>query len=168
MTSEYSQVRVYTKKVGAKPDFGDPVILSADRGGTLLEHLCRQIHNSMVAQLNYALVWGTSSKHYPQRYVIAVILLQIIASDGSCSHPIFSSHYSHSDEQCFLTLNGTGLGIALRDMSRYASTSMQVPGCESFKQRLRLCAGLLARLPLRATVACCTSPLCVLKTVRGL
>lgn len=60
-------VRVYTKKVGAKPDFGDPVILSADRGGTLLEHLCRQIHNSMVAQLNYALVWGTSSKHYPQR-----------------------------------------------------------------------------------------------------
>lgn len=62
------QVRVYTKKVGAKPDFGDPVILSADRGGTLLEHLCRQIHNSMVAQLNYALVWGTSSKHYPQRY----------------------------------------------------------------------------------------------------
>ena len=59
---------MYTKKVGAKPDFGDPVILSADRGGTLLEHLCRQIHNSMVAQLNYALVWGTSSKHYPQRY----------------------------------------------------------------------------------------------------
>ena len=62
------QVRVYTKKVGAKPDFGDPVILSSDRGGTLLEHLCRQIHNSMVSQLNYALVWGTSSKHYPQRY----------------------------------------------------------------------------------------------------
>lgn len=61
------QVRVYTKKVGAKPDFADPVILSSDRGGTLLEHLCRQIHNSMVAQLNYALVWGTSSKHYPQR-----------------------------------------------------------------------------------------------------
>lgn len=60
-------VRVYTKKVGAKPDFGDPVILSSDRGGTLLEHLCRQIHNSMVSQLNYALVWGTSSKHYPQR-----------------------------------------------------------------------------------------------------
>ena len=64
----FLQVRVYTKKVGAKPDFGDPVILSSDRGGTLLEHLCRQIHNSMVSQLNYALVWGTSSKHYPQRY----------------------------------------------------------------------------------------------------
>lgn len=47
---------MYTKKVGAKPDFGDPVILSSDRGGTLLEHLCRQIHNSMVAQLNYARV----------------------------------------------------------------------------------------------------------------
>ncbi|KXZ55228.1 hypothetical protein GPECTOR_3g37 [Gonium pectorale] len=60
-------VRVYTKKVGAKPDFADPVVLTADRGGTTLEALCRQIHNSMVGQFKYALVWGTSSKHYPQR-----------------------------------------------------------------------------------------------------
>ncbi|GFR48130.1 hypothetical protein Agub_g9964 [Astrephomene gubernaculifera] len=60
-------VRVYTKKVGAKPDFADPVVLTCDRGGTTLEALCRQIHNSMVSQFKYALVWGTSSKHYPQR-----------------------------------------------------------------------------------------------------
>ncbi|GLC39587.1 Developmentally-regulated GTP-binding protein 2 [Pleodorina starrii] len=60
-------VRVYTKKVGAKPDFADPVVLTSDRGGTTLEALCRQIHNSMVQQFKYALVWGTSSKHYPQR-----------------------------------------------------------------------------------------------------
>jgi len=25
------QVRVYTKKVGHKPDFGEPVVLTADR-----------------------------------------------------------------------------------------------------------------------------------------
>lgn len=60
-------VRVYTKKVGAKPDFADPVVLTSDRGGTTLEALCRQIHNSMVGEFKYALVWGTSSKHYPQR-----------------------------------------------------------------------------------------------------
>ncbi|KAG2488633.1 hypothetical protein HYH03_012801 [Edaphochlamys debaryana] len=60
-------VRVYTKKVGAKPDFADPVVCTSDRGGTTLEALCRQIHNSMVGQFKYALVWGVSSKHYPQR-----------------------------------------------------------------------------------------------------
>ena len=58
---------MYTKKVGAKPDFAEPVVLTTDRGGTSLEALCRQIHNSMVGQFKYALVWGVSSKHYPQR-----------------------------------------------------------------------------------------------------
>ena len=53
--------------MGGKPDFGDPVVLSADRGGTSVEALCAQIHKSLVADFSYALVWGTSSKHYPQR-----------------------------------------------------------------------------------------------------
>ena len=61
------QVRVYTKKAGAKPDFGGPVILSADRGGTTVEHFCLQIHKNLLQQFQYALVWGVSSKHYPQR-----------------------------------------------------------------------------------------------------
>jgi len=60
-------VRVYTKKVGHKPDFGEPVILSADRGGTTVEHFCNQLHRDVSKSLNYAAVWGTSSKHYPQR-----------------------------------------------------------------------------------------------------
>mmetsp|Transcript_2535 Transcript_2535/g.5652 ORF Transcript_2535/g.5652 Transcript_2535/m.5652 type:complete len:398 (+) Transcript_2535:177-1370(+) len=60
-------VRVYTKRVGDKPDFLSPVVLTQDRGGTTVEALCRQIHNSLVADFKYALVWGTSSKHYPQR-----------------------------------------------------------------------------------------------------
>lgn len=54
-------------QVGGKPDFADPVVLSADRGGTSIEALCQQIHKSLVADFSYALVWGTSSKHYPQR-----------------------------------------------------------------------------------------------------
>ncbi len=54
-------------QVGGKPDFADPVVLSADRGGTSIEALCTQIHKSLVADFSYSLVWGTSSKHYPQR-----------------------------------------------------------------------------------------------------
>ena len=34
-------VRVYTKKVGRKPDFDEPVVLTADRGGTTMEAMCR-------------------------------------------------------------------------------------------------------------------------------
>ena len=55
-------------QVGGKPDFADPVVLSADRGGITMEHLCSQIHKSLVGDFSYALVWGRSSKHYPQRY----------------------------------------------------------------------------------------------------
>jgi len=53
--------------VGGKPDFSEPVVLSADRGGVTVEHMCNQIHRSLGLTLAYALVWGTSSKHYPQR-----------------------------------------------------------------------------------------------------
>ena len=54
-------------QVGGKPDFAAPVVLSADRGGTKVESLCNQIHRTLAADFLYALVWGTSSKHYPQR-----------------------------------------------------------------------------------------------------
>lgn len=60
-------VRVYTKKVGHKPDFGDPVVLSDDRGGTSMQDFCERIHQSLLREFQYALVWGTSSKHMPQR-----------------------------------------------------------------------------------------------------
>ena len=67
-------VRVYTKKPGGKPDFEEPVVLSEDRGGTLVENFCKTIHRDLVSQLNYALVWGKSVKHYPQRCGLAHIL----------------------------------------------------------------------------------------------
>lgn len=62
-----TQVRVFTKKTGAKPDFSDPVVLSADRGGTAVQHLCDQLHKSLAKEFKYALVWGVSAKHNPQR-----------------------------------------------------------------------------------------------------
>ena len=64
-------VRVYTKKTGKKPDFDDPIVLSDDRGGTTLKHFCKYIHKNMLEEFNYALVWGTSSKHMPQRCGLA-------------------------------------------------------------------------------------------------
>ena len=90
---------MYTKKVGAKPDFADPVILSSDRGGTLLEHLCRQIHNSMVAQLNYALVWGTSSKHYPQRYAATAIVFWVTCQSLSWNSMVAQLFCALSEHQ---------------------------------------------------------------------
>lgn len=60
-------VRVYTKKVGHKPDFSDPVVMSEDRGGTSVGHFCSMIHHSLRKEFQYALVYGTSSKHMPQR-----------------------------------------------------------------------------------------------------
>ena len=65
--AEMALVRVYTKKVGGKPDFAEPVVLSTDRGGTSVRALCEHVHRDMVRELAYALVWGRSSKHYPQR-----------------------------------------------------------------------------------------------------
>ncbi|GAB4821710.1 hypothetical protein N2152v2_008756 [Parachlorella kessleri] len=60
-------VRVFTKKVGHKPDFSDPVVMSEDRGGTTVEHFCAMIHHSLIKEFKYALVYGVSAKHTPQR-----------------------------------------------------------------------------------------------------
>jgi ribosome-interacting GTPase 1 len=66
---------VFTKRVGHRPDFADPVVLSDDRGGTTVEHLCANIHKSLLAEFKYALVWGTSAKHMPQRCAGAALTL---------------------------------------------------------------------------------------------
>eukprot|EP00879_Flechtneria_rotunda_P014657 GHRR01015316.1.p2 GENE.GHRR01015316.1~~GHRR01015316.1.p2 ORF type:complete len:119 (-),score=39.97 GHRR01015316.1:1147-1503(-) len=39
----------------------------ACRGGTTMEAMCKQIHNTLTKEFKYALVWGCSAKHYPQR-----------------------------------------------------------------------------------------------------
>ena len=56
--------RVYTKKRGSRPDFSDPMIM---RSGSTVEDICRAIHKDMVDKFKYALSWGTSAKHMPQR-----------------------------------------------------------------------------------------------------
>ena len=59
--------RVYTKRRGEQPDLAEPVILSAIRKGTTVGSLCGNISSQMLRDFNYALVWGTSAKHSPQR-----------------------------------------------------------------------------------------------------
>jgi ribosome-interacting GTPase 1 len=59
--------RLYTKKTGCKPDFAEPVMLSVARGGSSVGAFCKQLHADLAKQLAYALVWGVSAKHYPQR-----------------------------------------------------------------------------------------------------
>jgi len=57
-------VRIYTKPRGKRPDLRDPLIM---RKGSTIEHVCHGIHRDMVKRFKYALVWGTSAKHQPQR-----------------------------------------------------------------------------------------------------
>ncbi|XP_060172917.1 developmentally-regulated G-protein 1 isoform X2 [Lycium barbarum] len=67
-------VRVYTKPQGQQPDFTEPVVLSADRGGCTVEDFCNHIHRSLVKDVRYVLVWGTSAKHYPQHCGLSHLL----------------------------------------------------------------------------------------------
>lgn len=71
MWREMGLVRVYTKRVGSRPDFSEPVVLSQDRGGITIEHFCNHIHRTLALEFNYALVWGKSAKHMPQRCGLA-------------------------------------------------------------------------------------------------
>lgn len=56
--------RVFTKPRGKRPSFSEPLIL---RFGSTIEHVCHGVHRDMVKRFKYALVWGTSTKHQPQR-----------------------------------------------------------------------------------------------------
>ncbi|KAF2323612.1 hypothetical protein GH714_036318 [Hevea brasiliensis] len=71
---EMGLVRVYTKPQGKQPDFTDPVVLSADRGGCSVEDFCNHIHRSLVKDVKYVLVWGLSARHYPQHRGLGHVL----------------------------------------------------------------------------------------------
>lgn len=60
-------VRVYTKKRGQKPVWDEPVVL---RQGATVMDVCKGVHKSLVDEFKAALVWGTSTKHSPQRVAI--------------------------------------------------------------------------------------------------
>ncbi|KAJ3079385.1 Developmentally-regulated GTP-binding protein 2 [Rhizoclosmatium sp. JEL0117] len=57
-------IRVYTKRRGEYPDFEGGLIV---KSGTTVLDVCKGIHKSLVDEFSYALLWGTSTKHSPQR-----------------------------------------------------------------------------------------------------
>jgi len=65
-TWEYLKlIRIYTKPKGQLPDYESPVILSRDR--KTVEDFCNKLHRTIMKEFKYALVWGTSVKHNPQK-----------------------------------------------------------------------------------------------------
>ncbi|KAF3126540.1 hypothetical protein TWF703_010411 [Orbilia oligospora] len=49
---------------GSAPDFSEALIV---RDGSTIEDVCDQIHRTIKERFRYALVWGASAKHSPQR-----------------------------------------------------------------------------------------------------
>lgn len=63
--------RIYTKRKGQQPDLEEPVVLSKIRRGTTVKSLCHNVSSQMLRDFNFALVWGKSAKHSPQRCGLA-------------------------------------------------------------------------------------------------
>lgn len=61
---ELRLMRIYTKRQGIEPDFGEALIV---RSQSSVEDVCDQIHRTLKDTFKYALVWGASAKHIPQR-----------------------------------------------------------------------------------------------------
>jgi ribosome-interacting GTPase 1 len=61
---ELRLIRIYTKRKGVDPDFSEALIV---REKATIEDVCDQIHRSLKETFKYALVWGASARHVPQR-----------------------------------------------------------------------------------------------------
>lgn len=71
MWEHMALLRIYTKPKGQIPDYNEPVVLPAEAlAGAqppTVEFFCNRIHKALIKQFKYALVWGASAKHCPQR-----------------------------------------------------------------------------------------------------
>lgn len=57
-------MRIYTKQKSKYPDFSEGLVL---RQGSTIKDVCNAIHKSLLGEMRYALVWGSSAKHFPQK-----------------------------------------------------------------------------------------------------
>jgi len=64
---QLGMVRIYTKRRGEAPDFSDPLILTNERHGLTVKSAIMQLHRDLMTEFSYALVWGRSVKHQPQK-----------------------------------------------------------------------------------------------------
>jgi len=58
-------IRIYTKPKGLIPDYNRPIVMHRER--STVEDFCNRIHKTLAKQMKYALVWGASAKHNPQK-----------------------------------------------------------------------------------------------------
>ena len=65
---ELRLIRIFTKRQGIEPNFGEALIV---RSGSTVEDICDSIHRTIKDTFKYALVWGASAKHVPQRVGLA-------------------------------------------------------------------------------------------------
>ncbi|KAM0678963.1 Developmentally-regulated GTP-binding protein 2 [Binucleata daphniae] len=63
--------RIYTKRKGEFPDLQTPVVLRESKN---IKDLCMELHKDFVTSFKYALVWGTSAKHMPQKVGLGHVL----------------------------------------------------------------------------------------------
>lgn len=85
---ELQLIRVYTKRwalslcpttdviltrnrKGEDPDFGEALIV---RNHSTIEDVCDQVHRTLKDTFKYALVWGASARHVPQRVGLGHIM----------------------------------------------------------------------------------------------
>ncbi|OOF92165.1 hypothetical protein ASPCADRAFT_210574 [Aspergillus carbonarius ITEM 5010] len=61
---ELRLIRVYTKRKGEEPDFSEALIC---RSNSTIEDVCDNIHRTLKETFKYAMVWGASARHIPQR-----------------------------------------------------------------------------------------------------
>lgn len=61
---ELRLMRIYTKRKGVEPDFSEALIV---RSNSTIEDVCDQVHRTLKETFKYALVWGASARHIPQR-----------------------------------------------------------------------------------------------------
>ncbi len=61
---ELRLIRIYTKRKGVDPTFDDALIV---RANSTIEDVCDRIHRTLKDTFKYALVWGASARHVPQR-----------------------------------------------------------------------------------------------------
>ncbi|RMD43459.1 hypothetical protein DV735_g1679, partial [Chaetothyriales sp. CBS 134920] len=69
---ELRLIRIYTKRQSVDPQFGEALIV---RSGSTIEDVCDQIHRTLKDTFKYALVWGASAKHIPQRVGLSHVVM---------------------------------------------------------------------------------------------
>lgn len=93
--AELQLMRIYTKRSadiskglqslansrvrkGVEPDFSEALIVRKD---STIEDVCDQVHRTLKDTFKYAMVWGASARHVPQR----VGLSHVVADEDVCS-----------------------------------------------------------------------------------